>query len=218
MRQAKSLAAMALNAYSFIPIDLGYVALSSVVLQCRTAKDVYISTDPQGTNYFTLKSGTSLSLDLEGGVLDINAGSELVTNGACGNPGTGWTFTGGQWSFAGGNMLHVTGNTGACTQTLVDLLTVGALYLLAYDLTYNTAGITPSIGGVTLTKRTATATYYEYLSAVTTARVLTFTPDNLSISSLDNISFKRITYPSNQRPLFVKGSEAGLSIEIMAIQ
>lgn len=218
MRQSKVLTSMALSATHYLPIDLGYLALSSLVLQCRTAKDILFCTDGQGTDYFTLKSGTSLSLDLEGGVLDINTGSELVTNGACANPGTGWTFTVGQWAFGGSKALHVTGNTGALTQTMTDLLTVGGLYVLSYDLTYNTAGITPSIGGVTLTKRTATASYVEYFYAVSTAKVLTFTPDNTSISDLDNISLKRVTFPANQRPLFIKGSEAGLYLEMMAIQ
>jgi hypothetical protein len=44
MRQPKSFAAMALGANSFWPIDRGYIALNSAVLQCGTAKDVYLWT------------------------------------------------------------------------------------------------------------------------------------------------------------------------------
>jgi hypothetical protein len=81
MRQPKSFGAMALGANSFWPINLRYIALNSVVLQCATAKNVYLWTDPERANYFILESGTSISLDLEGGGLDISLGSELLSNG-----------------------------------------------------------------------------------------------------------------------------------------
>jgi hypothetical protein len=92
MRQPKSFAAMALGANSFWPIDRGYIALNSAVLQCGTAKDVYLWTDPEGANYFILKSGTSISLDLDGEVLDISLGSELLSNGNLTANANGWTF------------------------------------------------------------------------------------------------------------------------------
>jgi hypothetical protein len=217
MRQAKSLAAMALNAYSFIPIDLGYVALSSIVLQCRTAKDVLISTDPQGGNYFTLKSGTSLSLDLEGGVLDISLGTEILTNGTFTGNANGWTL-GSNWAYGSNKVAHSSGATATLSQTGLAALTVGAFYKLEYTTTYGSATITPSIADVTLPARTVTGTYIEYFGAVIAGTSLVFTPGSTSTGDLDTISLKRVTYPSNQRPIFLKGSEAGLYVEILAIQ
>ena len=67
MYQVHFLAAIDIDAAGWTLIDLSNAAVSSVLIQCRTAVDILIgeSNNP-GEAYWTLKSGTSLSLDLDG--------------------------------------------------------------------------------------------------------------------------------------------------------
>lgn len=222
MRVTKSLPAMALSADSFSPIDLGYLALSSIILQCRTAADIYISTDPEGTNYLTLKSGASLSLDLEGGVLDVTLGSEILVNGSFTGNADGWTFNTDDWTY-NGNAIDKD-QDGVTTLSQVpsgtSLMTVGAYYRLGYTISGAgfVASVTPSVGGSAGTARSATGTYVDFFKAVDTTSGVIFTPSNLSRFTLDTISLKRVTFPGNSVPVFVKGSAGGLYLEMIALQ
>lgn len=38
--------------------------VNSILIQCRTAVDIYIDEDNSGTDYFTIKAGSALTLDL----------------------------------------------------------------------------------------------------------------------------------------------------------
>ena len=51
------------NGSSFVAVTFSE-KINSVVLQSRASADFYVSHDSTGTNYFTVKSGSSLSLDV----------------------------------------------------------------------------------------------------------------------------------------------------------
>lgn len=291
MRIAKLLTAMALDANSFWPIDLGLLALKSIVIQCRTAKDIYLANDPLGTKFFTIKSGTSLSIDLDGGVLDVTNGVELVKCGdfalvgdsdltltcdestqritrsagsflsagfeagmtiitdCLGNTGpftiagvsaliivvTGnlvdggptagrsitqaeWTFNSGVWAYSGGKMEKYDDGVGVLNQNFVT--TAGGHYRIGYAVSgYSTNGFTVSLGGTVGLTRVADGTYVDYLLVTGASGGIVFTPTNSnSRFSLDDVSIKRVTFPGNSSPIYVKGSDSSLYLEIIALQ
>lgn len=62
----KPLAAITLANDAFTAVDLGTIRVETVILQCRSAIDVKFSDVLAGTNYFTIKSGQSLAVDVSG--------------------------------------------------------------------------------------------------------------------------------------------------------
>jgi len=62
----RPLAAITLANDAFTAINLGTLRVETVILQCRSAIDVKFSDVSAGTNYFTIKSGQSLAVDVSG--------------------------------------------------------------------------------------------------------------------------------------------------------
>lgn len=219
MRVAKLLTAMALDVNSFWPIDLGLLALKSIVLQCRTAKDVYLSNDPLGAKFFTLKSGASITIDLDGGVLDVSEGTELVTNGIFLTNANAWVFNTDDWTYqvSTGDIDHDQNGTHPLSQNFVTV--PGGHYRMGYKvLDQAAAGFTVSLGGTVGLSRAADGIYVDYLLVTGATGGIVFTPENTSRFTLDDVSVKRITFPGSSSPIYVKGAEAGLYLEIIALQ
>jgi hypothetical protein len=63
----KTFSAIDLSAAAWTPINLGSLRASTIILQARTAVDVLFSdaADPV-ENYLTIKSGSSLAIDVDG--------------------------------------------------------------------------------------------------------------------------------------------------------
>jgi hypothetical protein len=296
MRIAKLLTAMTLDSNSFWPIDLGLLALKSVILQCRTAKDVYLANDPLGINYFTLKSGSNLVVDLDGGVLDVTNGPELLSYGDLGmvksasatltctqinrritRGGTGsfitegfkpgmiittdisgnlgpftvlgvsesyinvtsgltnsgpdaaktvtqditanWSFDADDWTYQiiSGDIDKDQNGVTALSQNFVTI--PGGHYRIGYTVSdQSVAGFTVKLGETTGLSRTISGTYVDYLLVTGSTGGLVFTPADTSRFTLDAISVKRVTFPANSSPIYVKGSDTGLYLEIIALQ
>lgn len=217
MQKATVHASMTLNANSFIPIDLGFLALRTLTIQVRSANDAYIATNPDGTNYWTLKSGTTMTFDLGGGVLDVAEGSELLTNGTFTGSADNWTFDVADWTY-NANAIDKD-QDGVTTLSQVPVLVAGALYKLSYVVSGAgfVGNLTPSVGGKDTTERTATGSYTDYVFATNATSGVIFTPTNLSRFTLDTISLKRCTYPTNNPPIFIKGSGAHV-LEMIGLQ
>lgn len=219
MRKLKLLTAMALDSNSFWPIDLGLISLSSVILQCRTSKDIYLSNDPLGLNYFTLKAGTSISVDLDGGVLDVSNGPELVTNGAFLANVNAWTFNADDWTYqvGSGDIDHDANGVSPLSQSFATI--AGGHYRIGYKISdQSVAGVSVTLGGTPGLTRLEAGTYIDYLLVGGISGGIVFTPQNTSRFTLDDISVKRVTFPGNSSPIYVKGSEDGLYLEIIAVQ
>src|SRR4030042_1835549 len=97
--------AILLNATNYTLIELldsGSLPINceSIILQCRTAVDVYLSNDPTpGQTYGTLKAGTNLPWLIGGGSLHAQRGEEKVTNGSFLGNATGWTVPATPWTY-----------------------------------------------------------------------------------------------------------------------
>ena len=82
----KPLHAVTLNASTFTAINLGPDPnIKSITLQCDGSTDVYLSDTSAGTNFFTLKSGTSLFMDIRYAI-DIVAKDVIFAKAASATP------------------------------------------------------------------------------------------------------------------------------------
>jgi len=181
---------ISLNTYWKV-IDLDTRAAGRVLLQARTGADVLLSVAP-GISYFTLKSGTSLALELEGGQISVARGSELLTNGTFTGSADGWTMDLADWTY---NANAVDKDQDGVTTLYQAFASVaGEIYELIYTLSGAgwVAGVTPSIGGTSGTKQAAIGTYTECIKAAD-ATGLIFTPDNTSRFTIDTISVKKLS-------------------------
>lgn len=117
-------------------------------------------------------------------------GSERVTNGTFTGSASGWTVGAG-WAYSSNTVVHSSNGTAALSQN--NLVSIGLMYELTYTISNWTVGsVTPSVGAVTLTARSANGTYTERFLASTTAQ-LAFTPTNTARFTIDGISVKQMT-------------------------
>lgn len=221
MKIPKVNAAMALDANAFWPIDLGSIAIASIGLQCRTANDIYISNTANGTNYWTLKSGNTIIMDLNGNMLEVYEGDEFVSGGGFANAGQFalWTCDLDDWTYDAVDLNVDKDADGTTTLSQAFAGVIGATYKLVHKLTACTVeGETPTLFGTAGVARTTAATFTEYIIAADATTGIVITPTNISRFTIDDISVKRITWPPNSSPLWVKGSTSGLYLEMFIIQ
>jgi hypothetical protein len=205
--------------WQLVPLSAVYnYGPSKIWLVASTAADVTLSTD--ATNSFTLKSGYTLEIPLEGGAYTQHKGTELLSNGNCSATGS-WT-AGAHWRF--GKTGHTgkanrTGTTGA--QALSQAVTPesGEIYELSYVATHSVTGatgaLTPTFGGTSFTKKTptttGTVTYTDCVKTTNATGPLRFTPMGGTQVDLDTISLKKVT---GHQLLFAKGT-AGVILQVM---
>lgn len=94
-------------------------------------------------------------------------GSNLVSNGGF-DSGSNWT-PGAGWAIGSG-VATATASSAALTSTLA--ATSGRVYLVRYTMTRSAGTLTPSFGGVTLTARSLSGTYEEFITASSTAALV----------------------------------------------
>jgi hypothetical protein len=118
-----------------------------------------------------------------------------VQNGDFAAP-AGWTI-GADWNIAAGVATKAATGVTTLSQTSVNMLVVGDVYLVTYTITVfgvTTGGLTPSICGRTLANVAAAGTYRDYVRCTSTAD-LVFTPGNaLSTLTLDNVSVQFVAH------------------------
>jgi hypothetical protein len=99
---------------------------------------------PRGGNYIVLKSGTSISLDLDGGALNISLGSKLLSYGNFTGNANGWSFNDPYWSYSTNTMVKDGDGTGTLSQPSDGVyplaLTAGAVCRLGYTTSSFTVG------------------------------------------------------------------------------
>ena len=215
MLTPKPISALLLSAANYLLVDIGTLAVKTVLLQCRTGVDVYLSDVHDPTqNYMTLKSGTSITMDFDGKQVTADVGSDKVTNGTFTGSATGWTFDDNDWSY-GGNAIEK--DADGVTTLSQDVSAVAAeLYELQYTLSAPGGGfignVTPTLGGTAGVARTAVGTYKEYIRAVSTGNLI-FTPTDLSRFILDTVSVKKVTRSS----LYAKAASGTPYLEIFIL-
>lgn len=122
-------------------------------------------------------------------------GSERVTNGTFTGSASGWTVGSG-WAYSSNTVIKNSNGTATLSQT--NVVSIGLMYELTYTISgWSVGSVTPSIGAVTLTARSADGTYTERFLASTTA-ALTFTPTNTARFTIDGVSVKQMTGGSSR--------------------
>ena len=212
MRITRVLPPISLNTL-YVPV-VAAVPAFSVALQARTAADVYLAHE-SGGNYWTLKSGSSISFDLEGKPLwNAAEATNLVSNG---------TFTGaaGEWTFGDAGVHYNSNNVikdGAGTLGIsqaIPALVQGELYKVIVTMSgYGTSGLNISIGGGNAGETIASdATHTQYLIAGRTDKVLLFTPvGTASRWTLDAVELYRMN-----APFLIAKAGGAVTLEIIAL-
>lgn len=212
MKNFEILTSIAVGTYWKV-IDLGTRAVGNLLLQCRTAADILLSSHPGIVDsYLILKSGTHLTFEPDGANVFISRGDELLTNGGFTGGYSGWTLADeDNWTPNANAMDKDADGTDALSQAFGSV--AGDIYELTYTLSGGgfVAGVTPSIGGTSGTKQAAIGTYTECIEAAD-ATGLVFTPDNASRFTLDTVSVKKLT--QGRAKLFAKASTA-VKLEVM---
>lgn len=109
---------------------------------------------------------------------------DLVVNGTF-DTNTDWT-KGTGWSISGGSANHSTNGIGNLSQSIT--IIPGQTYRVTYRvLNYTSGTVTPTLGGVELTPRTAAGTYMEVILAVDNTGIY-FATDNTARLSLDSVT------------------------------
>lgn len=145
------------------------------------------------TNYMTLataQTATGAKTFTALATFDTTLGTEKVTNGTP-TSSASWTGIGAVWSYSSNSFVKGADGTTQLVQN------VGAViwesYRFVYEVFNRTVGsITPTLGGVTLTSRSADGTYTEDVTVTSTGNLI-FVPTNTSRLSIRLISVKKIS-------------------------
>ena len=125
-------------------------------------------------------------------------GSELVTNGDFASDLSGWTVTGSDWVWDSGTVLHNIGNTTALYQGIS--ITNGTRYQVGFDFTSPAGSVIITFGsmiGSYFLSGNQTYTFAFRATSTGTAN-LTFTPTSAFDGTINNITVKAVTSPSEQ--------------------
>lgn len=211
--------AILLNATNYTLVELvdsssNPINCETVLFQCRTAVDVLFSNDPTpGQAYGTLKAGTSLPYQIEGGSLGPIRSANMVTNGTFTGDSTGWTVATDQWTYGANAMAKDADGTGTITQATCAAV-VDSIYEVVHTISSWSVGtVTPSMGGVNGVARGADGTFKEYMKATATTAI-TFTPSNTSRFTEDDIACYKLT----GNLLFAKASAGTPYLEIFYLK
>jgi len=197
MRTNRILTPLTLStAWQIIPITVPALALA---LQCRTAVDVLLCHHTDDVKYWTLKSGSSLMLDLDGAkYADAAETTNLITNG---------TFTGGQdfwtvdetaWTYGGNLIAKDADGTGVISQPLSSF-TPGRPYKVVLTMSgYTVTGLTARVGGGDVSATMASdATHTQHVIAgKTETGLLELVPANAGRFSVDAVEVYALIGPA----------------------
>lgn len=212
MRITKVLAPVGLNT-AYVPVVVGVPAFS-VALQARTAADAYLAHETTG-NYWTLKSGSSISFDLEGKPLwNVADATNLVTNGTFTGAAAEWTFGDAGVHYNANNVIKDGAGTLGISQSLSGMVP-GELYKVVVIMSgYGTSGLNITLGGGNAGETLASdATHTQYLIAGRTNQLILFTPvGTASRWTLDGVE----VYHMNSPFLLAKAGGA-VTLEIIAL-
>jgi hypothetical protein len=211
--------AIALNASNYVPISFpSGTAISALIIQCRTAVDVLISDTPSPDDgeYWTLKSGNALPIDMDGNMSNADTSSDYLTNGTFTSNADGWTMDLLDWTYAGNAVSKDEDGVTTLSQVPATAIAVGDIFQLIYTLSGAgfVASVTPSVGGQNGAARSAAGTYTDYIKAEDTTSGLIFTPSNLSRFTIDTITLKKVT----KCKLWAKSSAGTVYLELMILQ
>lgn len=214
MRTSRILTPLTLStAWQIVPITVPARALA---LQCRTAVDVLFCHHTDDVKYWTLKSGGSLTLDLEGTkYASAVEATNLISNG---------TFTGGQdfwtvdetaWTYGANVMVKDANGTGVISQPLSSF-TPDRTYGVTLTMSgYAVTGLTARIGGGDVSATMASnATHTQYVIAGRTATgLLELVPASLGRFTVDAVEVYALAGPV----LLAKVAGGTPTLEIMAL-
>jgi hypothetical protein len=212
MRITRVLAPISLNTL-YVPVVVGVPAFS-VALQARSAADAYLAHETTGS-YWTLKSGSSISFDLEGRPLwNVAEATNLVKNGTFTGDAMYWTFGDAGVHYNANNVIKDGAGTLGISQTIDDLIP-GDLYKVVVTMSgYGTSGLNITIGGGSAGETLASdATHTQYLLAGRSSSDLLFTPVGTgSRWTLDTIELYHMSSPF----LLAKAGGA-VTLEVIAL-
>lgn len=190
MKKMVVLEPITLSATVWTPITFND-AVDSIVLQCRTAADVYFADQING-RYWTLKSGSSLQFDCEGRSWQVTEDTtDLVKNGAFTGSAYAWTIPGAYWAYHSNDIHKSDDGTGQLSQVMEGAI-VGAMYKITYTIANMTvASVRSYMGDCASPVHSLAATYSDYLRCGP-SKTLSFIPANLSRFELDTVSVVRV--------------------------
>ena len=211
MRITRVLAPISLNT-AYVPVIIALPAFS-VAMQARTAADVYLAHESCG-NYWTLKSGSSISFDLEGKPLaNVAESTNLVTNGTFTGGADEWTFGDAGVHYNANNVIKDGAGTLGISQAIT--LTPGDLYKVVVTMSgYGTSGLNITLGGGTAGETIASdATHTQYLIAGRSSSLLLFTPvGTASRWTLDAVALYRMN-----SPFLIAKAGGAVTLEVVAL-
>jgi hypothetical protein len=213
MRKIKVLAPITLSATAWTPIAVNVPAFS-VALQLRTAADIYLCHETTGS-YWTLKSGSTMTFDLEGiNLANAPLSTNLITNGTFTGNANGWTLPGG-WAYSSNEARKSGAGTTAMTQSVA--VTPGMLYKISMTWTALTVGsFTVNLGGGNASEAMASAaTYVNYLVAgrSTSPNISILPAGDTTRGNVDTITM----YKMDGQFLLAKAAAATPVLEILAL-
>ena len=184
------------TSWAIVPIDTS-AQPQSLILQGRTAVDIYVSTAKSGNyiaNYWSIKAGASLAVDI-GATKYYGAGeynnTTLVTNGNFTGNATGWTYDDAFWSYYSNAIQKDQDGTSKVLSQSINVSPLN-LYIAVFTVSgFSTAGFTVSIGGGTGIPIAANGVYTLPLVAGSAGKALAFTSDASTAGSrftLDSIA------------------------------
>lgn len=222
---------------TWLPLSIsGMRGIKNLVLQARASTDILLTTKPisdDSLGYFTLKAGTSISIDLGGRPMgnDVNPESCLDGDFAAADLSTNWNphwVSGvGDWSryeeVVSGVVIKVGAlyvKSGAVVSldnkaVIIPDFPYHLVYVLDEDM-FNTGQLTPSIGGTEALTATTFGTYDEWIYTQDNSP-LSFLPVPVSAAAefmITSVSLKRCALTNI---LFAKASGSSAVLEIMAL-
>jgi hypothetical protein len=216
MRVSRILTPLTLStAWQIVPITVPAKALA---LQCRTAVDVLFCNHTDDVKYWTLKSGSSLTLDLEGTkYASAVEATNLISNGTFTGSQAFWTVdeTAWTWNVVTDKIEKDADGTGVISQPLSSF-TPDRIYQVNLTMsTYTVTGLTVRVGGGDVSATMASdAAHIQYVIAGRTATgLLELVPANLGRFIVDAVSVYALAGPA----LLAKVGVGTPTLEIMAL-
>lgn len=212
MRITRVLAPISLNTL-YVPVTVALPAFS-VALQARTAADVYLAHESCG-NYWTLKSGSSISFDLEGKPLaNVAESTNLVTNGTFTGAANEWTFGDAGVHYNANNVIKDGAGTLGIYQA-ISAMVAGDLYKIVVTMSgYGTSGLNISVGGGNAGETIASdATHTQYLIAGRTSKDLLFTP----VATGSRWTLDAVEVYHMNAPFLIAKAGGAVTLEVVAL-
>ena len=215
MRKCRVLTPLTLStSWQIIPIN---VPARALVFQCRTAVDALLCTHTDNIKYWTLKSGSSLILDVEGTKYAYAAEStNLIVNGTFTGGSDPWTVSATEWTYGGNLMAKDADGVGVISQPVSTLIS-DAVYVVTLTMSgYAVSGLAVKVGGGDASATMASdAAHTQYVIAGSTVTGLLELVPTAAASrfSVDTVLVYLVTGPV----LLAKVAAGTPTLEIMAL-